>query len=133
VSQVQEGKGMLHSLIYDEYQGGGVESISRSLATLEGILREIASGKGLVHELIYQPGSKQPALVELGSAAARLDDILARIDRGEGTLGLLVSDPSLYQELRSLVGGANRSVVVRSLVDLATPDADERVRPTEAP
>jgi len=75
--------------------------------------------------VIYEPGEKQEVLAEAGSAAAHLDSILAKIDRGEGTLGLLVSDPSLYQELRGLLGGANRSLVVRSLIRLATPDGGD--------
>jgi phospholipid/cholesterol/gamma-HCH transport system substrate-binding protein len=132
IEEVKTGRGLLHSLIYDEYKGGGVESISRSLAQLEDILREIARGKGLVHELIYEPGSKQETLAEVTSAASRLDSILAKIDRGEGTLGLLISDPALYQDLRTLLGGANRSLIVRSLIRLSTPDGDAKPE-TEAP
>lgn len=37
-----------------------------------------------------------------------LDDILAKVDRGEGTLGLLVNDPTLYYELDSTVTNLNR-------------------------
>jgi phospholipid/cholesterol/gamma-HCH transport system substrate-binding protein len=133
VAEVREGRGLLHSLIYDEYKGGGVESISRSLATLEDILREIARGDGLAHQLIYEPGSKQETVAEVTSAAKRLDSILARIDRGEGTLGLLVSDPALYQDLRALLGGANRSLIVRSLIRLSTGDGAADPAETEAP
>jgi phospholipid/cholesterol/gamma-HCH transport system substrate-binding protein len=130
IDEVRNGRGLLHSLIYDEYKGGGVESISRSLARLEDILREIERGDGFAHQLIYEPASRQAPLAEIGSAAARLDSILAKIDRGEGTLGLLVSDPALYQDLRTLLGGANRSRVVRSLIRLSTPDGDDA--PAEA-
>jgi phospholipid/cholesterol/gamma-HCH transport system substrate-binding protein len=129
IDQVQKGKGLLHSLIYDEYKGKGVESISRSLATLDGVLDEIAHGRGLAHKVIYEPESKIEPLAKADSAAAHLDSILAKIDRGEGTLGLLVSDPSLYNDLRTLVGGANRSTVVRSLIRLSTPDAKEQKAP----
>lgn len=129
VEQVEKGSGLLHSLVYDEYKGGGVESISRSLATLEGILKEIAHGKGLAHELIYTPGAKQPTVATATSAAEHLDSILAKIDRGEGTLGLLVSDPSLYNDLKTLLGGANRSAVVKTLIRLSTPDEKETRSP----
>ncbi|RIL03478.1 MAG: hypothetical protein DCC71_15155 [Proteobacteria bacterium] len=131
VEEVQKGEGLLHSLIYDEHKGGEVESIGRSLATLEGILKEIAQGDGLAHQLIYEPGDEQDTVAAATAAAARLDAILAKIERGEGTLGLLVSDPSLYQELRALLGGANRSVVVRSLIKLSSPDG--KAEETQAP
>jgi len=126
VDQLQNGHGLLHSLVYDEYRGGGVESISRSLATLERLLDEIAHGDGLAHQLIYEPGTKQPGVAKATSAAGHLDSILAKIDRGEGTLGLLVSDPSLYEEMKALVGGANRSAVVKTLIRLSTPGEETK-------
>ncbi len=61
-------------------------------------------------------------MIEVFEAGARLNSILAKIDRGEGTLGLMLNDPTLYEELKLLVGGANRSTVVRSLIDMVTPD-----------
>jgi len=124
VSQVKEGRGLLHSLIYDPYRGEGVESINRSLATLEDILRNVSSGKGVLHALIYEP--QKPNLVaETLEAGSHLDSILARIDRGEGTLGMLIADPTLYESLTQLVGGAQRSLVVRSLIRLSTEGGDK--------
>ena len=49
---------------------------------------------------------------------------MAKIDGGEGTLGLLLNDPTLYEELKILVGGAGRSTLVRSMINLVTPDAE---------
>jgi len=129
MGQVEQGHGLLHSLIYDEYKGGGVESISRSLATLESLLGEIAHGNGLAHQVIYEPGSKQPVVASATQAADRLASILGKIDRGEGTLGLLISDPSLYLDLKTLVGGANRSAVVRTLIRLSTSDGKQAPQP----
>lgn len=129
VEKVQTGDGLLHSLVYDEDKGGGVDSISRSLKTLEKILAEIERGDGLAHQLIYDPGTKQPGVAKATSAAQHLDSILAKIDRGEGSLGLLISDPSLYNDLKTLLGGANRSAVVRTLIKLSKPDAQEEPTP----
>lgn len=38
----------------------------------------------------------------LSGAARRLEAILAKVDRGEGSLGRMVNDPALYEDLRSL-------------------------------
>jgi phospholipid/cholesterol/gamma-HCH transport system substrate-binding protein len=124
VEEVQSGESLLHSLIYDEYQGGGVESIQRSLSLLEGILGEVAEGKGVLHTLIYEPTSEQEVVVEALEAAARLNSILAKVDAGEGTLGLLLNDPTVYEDLKLVLGGAERSLVVRSLIRLST-EAEE--------
>lgn len=120
VAEIQEGEGLLHSLIYDSYEGSGVDSIEGALAKLEAILNEIADGDGLMHQLIYGEPEEQQLLTEALSTMAKLESILGKIDAGEGTLGLLVNDPSLYADLQELVGGAQRSLVVRSLIRLST-------------
>ena len=117
--RVQEGPGLLHRLIYDEYRGEGVASVERSLALLENILAEISEGEGIFHTLIYDRPADQDIVMQAVSAGARLNTILEKIDRGEGTIGLLVNDPSVYDELHSLLSGARRSLVVRSMVRMA--------------
>jgi len=120
VLEVKQGGGLLHSLIYDDYAGGGVESIERSLAALQDMLEEIQTGDGLLHSLIFDaPGEQTPEVASVLEAGARLDRILAGVEEGQGTLGLLVTDPTLYEDLKKLVGGAQRSMVVRSLIKMA--------------
>jgi len=116
IVEVQEGEGLLHSLIYDTSEGTGVQSIEGSLATLERILLEVDQGEGVLHSLIYDKPSEQDILLEALEAGARLNSILAKIDRGEGTFGLMLNDPTLYEEIKILVGGANRSAVVRAMI-----------------
>jgi phospholipid/cholesterol/gamma-HCH transport system substrate-binding protein len=41
---------------------------------------------------------------------------VAKVRRGEGTLGALVEDPTLYEDLSALLRGANRSTLLRSLI-----------------
>jgi len=120
VREIEEGKGLLHSLVYDPYEGRDLEKLSHTLQTLDEIFAEIAGGQGLLHQLIYEAPPDQAVLGEALAAAARLEHVLAKIDEGEGTLGLLVNDPSLYDDLRTLLGGAQRSLVVRSLIRLSS-------------
>src|SRR5262249_5423084 len=125
VTQVKTGQGLLHSMIYDEYEGSGVKSIEKSLVTLESILDEVATGNGLLHSLVYEPLTEQDVVLEVLDAGARLNSILAKIDTGEGTLGLLVNDPSVYEDLKVVLGGARRSAVVRTLIQMSgKEDAD---------
>ncbi len=119
VTEIQEGEGMLHSLIYDPYQGSELDSVGRSLATLENMLSEIQVGDGILHDLIYEPANEQ-LINETLMAGSRLESILSKIDEGDGTMALLVNDPSLYADLKALIGGARRSTVVRTLVELST-------------
>ena len=123
--EVQTGEGLLHSVIFDSYEGGGVESIESSLASLENILNEVRTGKGILHELIYTETTEQDLVVEVLEAGARLNSILTKVDRGEGSLGLLLNDATLYEDLKILVGGAQRSTLVRSLIRLAVEAGDD--------
>ncbi len=102
-----------------------MESIEHSLATLEDILMEIKRGEGILHTLIYEEPTEQDVVMQALAAGARLNSILEKVDRGEGSLGLLLSDPSLYEELKLLLGGARRSLVVRSLIRLSSGDEEE--------
>ena len=119
LDEIENGNGFLHSLIYDEHEGGGMASLNQSLATFEAILNEIATGNGLLHSLVYEPLNEQDVVLETLDAGARLNSILAKIDTGEGTLGLLLNDPTLYEDLKRLIGGANRSAVVRTLIRMS--------------
>ncbi len=52
-------------------------------------------------------------LASLESTTERLDDIVAKIDRGEGTLGRLVNDESLYVKMDS--AATNLNAILRDL------------------
>lgn len=120
IDEVQSGDGLLHSLIYDSYEGAGVESIERSLAALEDILEQVREGPGVFHSLLYESvGEDEDVVLEAIEAGARLNRILEKIDEGDGTLGLLVNDPTLYEDLKILLGGARRSLLIRTLIDLS--------------
>lgn len=125
VRAVRDGDGMLHQLIYEPYEGDALRNLEGSLRSLDSILREVERGHGILHALIYEDPSEQHVVREALEAGARLNSILGKVDRGEGTLGLLLNDPTLYEELKILVGGANRSTLVRSLVNLVTRDPND--------
>ena len=122
VEEVRHGQGTLHSLIYEPYKGSAVQNLDASLTSLASILAEVEHGHGVLHALVYEKPSEQDVVLQILEAGAKLNTILGRIERGDGTLGLLLNDPTLYEELKLLVGGANRSTLVRSVVNLVSPD-----------
>ncbi len=50
-------------------------------------------------------------MAQLETTMASLDAIVGKIDRGEGTLGLMINDPSLYHNLDSTVQNMNALLV----------------------
>nr|BFD60889.1 hypothetical protein CKG001_29960 [Bdellovibrio sp. CKG001]BFD64303.1 hypothetical protein BdHM001_29840 [Bdellovibrio sp. HM001]BFD68494.1 hypothetical protein HAGR004_35160 [Bdellovibrio sp. HAGR004] len=53
---------------------------------------------------------------KLAKSIDKLDAILSKIDRGEGSLGALINDPSIHNRLKSMLGGSNRKNHVESLL-----------------
>ncbi len=66
--------------------------------------------KELMSEIRSQDSKK------MSSAVDKLDRILTKIDRGEGTLGALINDPSLHDSLKSLVGAPDKKKSIKSLI-----------------
>jgi phospholipid/cholesterol/gamma-HCH transport system substrate-binding protein len=53
---------------------------------------------------------------DLKRISLNLADISEKINKGTGTLGELVNDSSLYDELKALMGGVNRNRLIRNLI-----------------
>ncbi|MFH1874529.1 MAG: MlaD family protein [Pseudomonadota bacterium] len=107
LNQIEKGQGLVHALIFDPK---GEKVVGDLAATLDS-LKEITTG-------ISDDSKKQTSglIKNLRTASADLKDILGSIRRGEGTLGLLVRDPALYNDLRALFGRANRNALIKSVV-----------------
>ena len=63
---------------------------------------------------------------KLDQSLTHLDSVLAKVDKGEGTLGALVNDASLHEDLRVLLGGAKRSNLIRFLVNTAIKNKENK-------
>lgn len=95
------------------------EDVARIIGNADEIVTEIRQGDGTLHSLVYgDTEGGENALKSLDESAERLGSILTKIDSGEGTLGALVNDPTLYEDLKTLLGGAKRSKVLKAVVDI---------------
>ena len=56
----------------------------------------------------------------------KLNNILAKIDKGEGTLGALINDPSLHEQLKNLLGGSSRKKYMKSLIQTSIEQGDSK-------
>jgi len=96
-------------------ESGFVESLSNVSASLNESVKTFQKGEGLLHSLIYDPKGKQ-LMENLVDTSESLKNIITEIENGEGTLGALVADPTLYDNLKRLLGGAERSFLLRSMI-----------------
>ena len=113
--EIRYGDGIAHELVYgDEGRKLAVE-LSDLAGALTAISNDIKNEDSLVHSLIYDPSKKQ-MVDDLAVTAAALKQTSEAIERGDGTIGMLANDPALYEDLRALVGGAQRNKLLRAYI-----------------
>ncbi len=119
LEQVEKGKGTLHALIYDP-RG---EDLVRNLADTVSSVKDIAAGA--------DGPAKKGIIANLRVASADLREILGSIRRGEGSLGMLIRDPGLYNDLKTLLGRANRNALLKSVVRATLRENESEVLKSE--
>ncbi len=65
------------------------------------------------------------AVAELGKTMKNLRSVSEKMKNGEGTIGALFNDASLYEDLKNLIGGANRNNVLKFFVRQAVKSSDD--------
>lgn len=104
------------SKIFKKFEEGGfAESLNNISASLNESVNAFQKGDGLLYSLMYDPKGKQ-LMENLVKATGALHEITGKIAGGEGTMGALIADPTLYENLKRLLGGAERSFILRSLI-----------------
>ena len=120
---VKGGSGLVHTAIYDDELGASVKSTAREVS---GSLVAIREGSGLAHDVVY--GSDRTAKL-LGNVVGMSEDlrrVVADMRSGKGTVGAMLVDPSLYDDLKSVVGNVERSAVLKALVRYSIGSEDKR-------
>ena len=100
------------------------EGLLGSLTTpgSEGVARDASEGLrgvGRLAERLAGDARFGETLADLQAAMANLRAITARVQAGEGTIGGLVVDPTVYENLAAFLEGAQRSLLLRALIRAA--------------
>lgn len=69
--------------------------------------------------------NKGNGLKELNKALKNFRIMTEKINNGEGTIGALLNDSSLYEDLKILIGGASRNTVLKFFVKQAVKSSDD--------
>ena len=99
-----------------------MENVNRAAKSIDRLLSEIEKGSGLLHLLVYESKEKPvgedfaQTAKELKEASKELHQILARVNRGEGTVGALLTDQSVYDDIRRLFGKLERNKLLRHVI-----------------
>lgn len=121
VDRINSGPGLAHELLYGDSKavaqfGTAADEVAKTLAG-------IRDGNGLAHGILYGDNGRggDSALGDqlAGDVAGMSQDLRAMVSdmrQGKGTLGALLVDPSVYEDLKMLLGNVQRNQTLRALV-----------------
>ena len=143
LDEVRTGEGLVHAVIYGKEGEKAVTQAREALAQATQILEDVRTKRGVVHNLIYDEdrgefvGNLNAASDDIKKASTdvrqAVSDVRGMIDevkQGKGTLGALIKDPTVYEDLKILLGNARRNDAVRALVRYSIAAEDKK---SEAP
>jgi phospholipid/cholesterol/gamma-HCH transport system substrate-binding protein len=114
--QARRGPGLVHELLYGERGVELVANLAESTSELSKIVSEVrTNSNSTVHRLLYTDDASE-LLTNLTDVSRDLKKISESVQAGRGTLGGLLVDPSLYEDMKRLVGNLERNQVLRALV-----------------
>lgn len=111
----------LQKLLANINGGGRVETILNNFAQSSVEIKALSKE---TRELMTDMRTDSPA--KMKQSIEHLNSILTKIDRGDGTLGALINDPSLHQQLKALVGESPRRQYMQSVIRNTIEKSEEK-------
>ena len=90
------------------------------------VVGDIRQGPGLLHNIIYRDDNGE-FISNLNEATNDIQLLTAEIKDGRGTLGALVKDPSIYENIKLLLGNVQRNATVKALLRYAIEERERQV------
>lgn len=131
--RIEKGPGLVHELLYSEDSAKTVQQIGHAAEEVSTTLRGVRDGQGMAHSLLYGDGAPDHTMVQLSQILTDAHNILADVRAGKGTLGALLTDPSVYEDLKVLLGNVERNKSLRALVRYSIEQGDATRAPAAAP
>jgi phospholipid/cholesterol/gamma-HCH transport system substrate-binding protein len=119
VEQPEREPGLLPGLLFDPKYRSVLEDLRTVAHNLREVSDRLAGGRGTLGSLVADSGDEgelKLTLQDLRAAVANLKAISQKINEGEGTVGALIADPAIYERLVTILDGAQRSFLLRSMI-----------------
>jgi phospholipid/cholesterol/gamma-HCH transport system substrate-binding protein len=124
-AQVKSGPGLAHAVVYDDALARGTTG---TMVELHRSLEAVRTGNGPAHAILYGDDQTQRLFGNMNAISDDLREIVANVKAGRGTVGALLVDPTVYEDVKSLVGNVERNQVLRALVRYSIKQNEDRPR-----
>jgi phospholipid/cholesterol/gamma-HCH transport system substrate-binding protein len=121
LDQAQHGPGLLPGLINDP---ASKTEFDETLASLHEVARNLqafsadlqSNDDALLQRLVKDKEYGREVAEQLRQFVKNLNDVSAKLDRGDGTAAKLINDPKIYDAVNDIIVGVNQSRVLRWLI-----------------
>lgn len=129
LARVEKGPGFAHDVIYGDGPSKEITQFGAAAQEVATTLKAVRESDSFVHDALYGgKGGGAEALSNVTAMTADLRAIVADVRKGKGTVGALLVDPSVYEDLKVVLGNVQRNDVLRSLVRYSIKE-DEQKKP----
>jgi phospholipid/cholesterol/gamma-HCH transport system substrate-binding protein len=138
LGRVKQGPGFAHDVIYGDGPQKEIAQFGAAAGEVAATLKGIRESDSFAHDVVYGgKGNGAEALANVTAMTADLRAIVHDVRQGKGTVGALLVDPSIYEDIKGLVGNVGRNDILRALVRYSIKQdekkADVEVKPGPAP
>ncbi len=120
LAKIDTGEGALPALLNDPETRTRLDQILTGLsdastelsATVEGL----SGGEGLLAKLLTDEAYGEEVSRDLKQLLNNLNKLSGKLEQGDGTLGQLINDPSVYEALNDVIVGIDESKLLRWLI-----------------
>jgi phospholipid/cholesterol/gamma-HCH transport system substrate-binding protein len=132
LGRVTSGPGFAHEVVYGEDGSKAIAKFGNVADELTTTLKGVRDGNGIAHSVIYGDAGSQQVMANLNQASTDFRQIMSDVRAGKGTLGALLVDPSVYEDVKLMLGNVERNRALRALVrysikrDEKTPSVEVR-------
>lgn len=111
----------LHTLLQNLNHNGRSAALMENLVAATSNLNKLLSE---TREVMGQVRTDAKGNSRLRETLSHLSSIMEKVDKGEGTLGALINDPTLHQKLISFLGDSPRRTYLKPLIRETIQHAD---------
>jgi phospholipid/cholesterol/gamma-HCH transport system substrate-binding protein len=118
VARVKQGPGFAHDVIYGDGPKKEIEHFGAAAGEVATTLKGIRESDSFAHDVLYggKGSSGAEAMSNVAAMTGDLRAIVANMRAGKGTVGALLVDPSVYEDMKAVLGNVQRNDVLRALV-----------------
>jgi phospholipid/cholesterol/gamma-HCH transport system substrate-binding protein len=120
LDKAENGDGLLPALLNDpatrEQFDVTLAQLRDVSETLNAFSHDLQEGNGLLPRLMGDEEYADEVTGEIQRVLERIDNLVTKLDEGEGTAGQLINDPSVYQAVQDIIVGIDESRLLRWLI-----------------